>query len=124
MNAFATASGSCAILLFGWMGIYSEAGIIVFCLLYGFFSAGLITLPANVVAAVLCPDMRQFGVRITMQLVPSAIGLLIGNPIAGAIKSSSWLGLIGFSATTVAFCTIITIAARNVKVGPGLMTRC
>ena len=124
MNAFGAASGACAVLLFGWMGIHTEAGIIVFCVLYGFFSAGLITLPATVVAVTLCPDMRQFGVRITMQLVPSAIGLLIGNPIAGAIQRSGWLGLQGFSAATVLACTLITLAARVAKVGWSMKGKC
>lgn len=67
MNSFVVASGLCTVLLFGWMRIQSEAGIVAFCILYGFTSAGLIILPATVVAAALCPDMRQFGVRVTMQ---------------------------------------------------------
>jgi MFS family permease len=110
--------------MFGWIGMESEASIIVFCILYGFFSSGLITLPATVVAVVLCPDMRQYGVRLTMQLVPSAIGLLIGNPIAGAILKNSWLGLQLFSALTIVACTLLSIFGRLAKVGPGLLTRC
>ncbi|TVY89549.1 Aspyridones efflux protein [Lachnellula willkommii] len=117
LNAFIAASGPCAALLFGWMGIHNEAGVIVFCLLYGFFSAGMITLPAMVIAVVLCPDMREYGVRLTMQLVPSGLGILIGNPIAGAILPSGWVQLQGFAAATVAACTLFAIAARVVKVG-------
>lgn len=101
----------------------TEGSIIVFCILYGFFSAGIITLSANVVASVLAPDMRQFGVRLTMQLVPSALGLLIGNPIAGAILSHEWLGLQGFAASTVSVCTLLTIAARVSKVGWGMTVK-
>ena len=124
MNAFATASGACAILLFGWMGIHDEASILIFCILYGFFSAGIITLPATVIAISLCPDIRQFGVRLTMQLIPSAIGLLIGSPIAGAIQDKGWLGLQGFSAATVSLCTILTLAARIAKVGWAFRGKC
>lgn len=110
-------------MLFGWMGMKNEGSIIVFCVLYGFFSAGPITLAANVVANVLTPDMRQFGVRLTMQLVPSALGLLIGNPIAGAILQRGWLGLQGFAAATVTACTLLTIAARVSKVGWGVTVK-
>ena len=124
MNAFITASGACAVLLFGWMGIHSEVGILAFCVLYGFFSAGLIALPATVVAVALCPDIRQFGVRITMQSVPAALGLLTGNPIAGAIQLRGWRGLQGFSAATVLTCTFISIAARIAKVGWGIRGKC
>jgi len=102
----------------------SEASIIVFCLLYGFFSSGSITLPATVVAVVLCPDIRQYGVRLTMQLVPSAIGLLIGNPIAGVVLKSGWNSLQAFSAATIIACTLLSIAARVVKTGIRLTVRC
>jgi len=98
--------------------------VIVFCVLYGFFSAGLIMLPATVVAVMLCPDMRQYGVRLTMQMVPAALGLLIGNPIAGAILPHGWRALQCFSAATVAACTIITIAARATRVGWSLTRKC
>ena len=124
MNAFVLASGACGILLFGWIGIVSKAGVLIFCILYGFFAAGLITLPAAVVAISLCPDMRQFGVRITMQLVPSAIGLLIGNPIAGAALDQDWLALQLFSSVTVIASCILAASARVAKVGVGLASKC
>ncbi|KAF1978045.1 monocarboxylate transporter [Bimuria novae-zelandiae CBS 107.79] len=115
LNAFILSSGACGVLVFGWIGIESEATIMMFCLLYGFFSSGLITLPATVVTVNLCPDIRQYGVRLTMQLVPSAIGLLIGNPIAGAILKDGWLGLQVFAAATIIGCTALSIASRVAK---------
>jgi MFS family permease len=124
LNAFAICSFACGVLIFGWIGITTEASVLVFCILYGFFSSGLITLPATVVASVLCPDLRQYGVRMTMQLVPSAVGLLIGNPIAGAILKTQWVGLQSFSAAMVMACTFLSVAARVSKVGWDLKTRC
>jgi MFS family permease len=104
-------SSACAILIFGWIGINNSAGAIIFCILYGFFSSGLITLPATVIATVLCPDIREYGVRFTMQVVPAGIGLLIGNPIAGAIlKSGGWIGLQSFSAASIVVCTLFGVA--------------
>jgi len=124
LNAFIISNSACGALVFGWIGMESEASIIVFCLLYGFFSSGSITLPATVVAVVLCPDIRQYGVRLTMQLVPSAIGLLIGNPIAGVVLKSGWNSLQAFSAATIIACTLLSIAARVVKTGIRLTVRC
>jgi len=123
LNGYAIASGSCAVLLYGWMGIDTEAEVLVFCILYGFFSAGLTTLAPNVITQVLVPDMRQFGARFTMQTVPAAIGLLIGNPIAGALLPKGWPALEWFAAGTVTACTILTVAARIAKVGFGLGKR-
>jgi MFS family permease len=124
LNAFIISSASCGALISGWMGIGSAAGIIVFCILYGFFSSGLITLPAAVIASMLCPDMHQYGVRLTMQLVPAGIGLLIGNPIAGALLKGTWVGLQSFSAATVCACTIFSIAAKLKKPGQNILSRC
>ena len=93
-------------LLFGWVGITSEAGIVMFYLLFGFASAGFITLPAAVIAADSCPDLRQFGVRFTMQSVPSGIGLLIGNPIAGAVLDKGWLNLRLFGINRCHLCLV------------------
>ncbi|PVH97040.1 putative monocarboxylate transporter [Periconia macrospinosa] len=107
LRAFIMSSAACAILVFGWIRIENEAGVVIFCILYGFFSSGMITLPATVIAAVLCPDVRQYGVRFTMQCAPAGVGLLIGNPIAGAIlRKGGWVGLQGFSGATVIGCTV------------------
>lgn len=120
LNGYGIASGGCSVLLFGWMGLHSQAGVLIFCILYGFFSAGLTTLAPNVITQVLVPDMRQFGPRFTMQVVPAAIGLLVGNPIAGALLPKGWLALEGFAAAAVSVCTILTVAARIARVGWGL----
>ncbi len=124
MNAFIIGTAANAVLIFGWMGMESEAGALVFSLLYGFFSAGFIILPATVITVSLCPDMRQYGMRVAMASFPSAIGLLVGNPIAGAILQRGWLGLQGFSAGTVIACAILASAARVAKVGWELKRRC
>lgn len=106
------------------MGIQSDGGIIAFCLLYGFCSAGLITLPATIVAVSMCPDIRQYAVRMTMPMIPISIGLLIGNPIAGAILPYGWHALQGFSGASVLVCTLTAFAARVVKVGVKIGKRC
>ena len=115
VNAFTAASGSCTVLLFGWIGVRNEASVVAFCILYGFFSSGMITLPPTIIATALCPNMSQFGTRFTQQLVPSGIGLLIGNPIAAALLARGWIGLQTFAASAVLICTILTTVAHAIR---------
>lgn len=98
LNAYLVYLAASIAILFSWIGVHTESGILAFCAFYGIASSGLINLPANVVAAALTPDMRQFGTRFGMQSVVVGIGTLIGNPIAGAIVAGSWLGLQSFAA--------------------------
>ncbi|EEH34837.2 hypothetical protein PAAG_05884 [Paracoccidioides lutzii Pb01] len=77
-------SFACAVLLFAWMGIHSIAGSIVFSCLYGFFSGALVSLPPTVIAS-LSPDLSLVGTRMGMCFWFAGLGLLIGNPIAGAL---------------------------------------
>ena len=106
------------------MGISTQGGIIAFCVLYGFFSAGVITLPATIVAVSMCPDIRQYGVRMAMPMVPISIGLLIGNPIAGAILPHGWIYLQTFAGILVLLCTILAFASRCVQVGFDVRRKC
>jgi MFS family permease len=99
-----------------------EASILIFCVLYGFFSSGLITIPATVVAVNLCPNVRQYGVRMTLQMVPAALGLLIGNPIAGVILKNGWSGLQAFSAALIVSSAAFAMAARVAKAGFAIRT--
>ncbi len=105
-----------ALLAFVWIGIKTPAGVIIFCLLYGFFSGTFVSLSPTVTVT-LCPSLGVFGVRMGMLLVPTAIGLLIGNPIAGAILRNGWPALQAFGGVTVALATGFMIAARIAKCG-------
>ena len=81
-----------------------------------FFSGALVSLPPTVVAT-LCPNMGVIGTRIGMFLFPTSIGLLIGNPIAGAILKSGWVDIQAFCGTIAAMTTILVTAARFAKTG-------
>ncbi|KAF1973118.1 putative MFS monocarboxylate transporter [Bimuria novae-zelandiae CBS 107.79] len=108
LNAFMLSAWACGALVFAWSGMETKDSVIAFCVLYGFFSSGLITLPATVVAQNLCPDIRQYGVRMMLHLVPAALGLLIGNPIAGAILKDGWTGLQVFAASLIVASAIFS----------------
>ncbi|GLA15336.1 hypothetical protein AnigIFM62618_001856 [Aspergillus niger] len=72
------------VLAFAWMGIHSNAGAIVFAVIYGFASGTVVALMPPVLA-LLCPDMAVVGTWMGMSFVFAGLGILIGNPIAGAL---------------------------------------
>src|SRR5206468_2578016 len=101
-----------------WISMESQASILVSCVLYGFFSAGVITLPATMVATTLCPEIRQYGVRFTMALVPAGISILIGNPIASTVLRNGWESLQAYSLSLLVAGTLLSIVARVAQTRP------
>ncbi|QDS71643.1 hypothetical protein FKW77_007480 [Venturia effusa] len=75
-----------------WMAVDSQSGIIVFSVLWGFCSAGLVTLPATVFPS-LCPDSSRLGTRMGMSWGISSFASLIGSPIAGALLGHNGEGV-------------------------------
>ena len=112
------------VIAFVWIGVDTVAGVVMFSILYGLFSGSFVSLSATVVATTMCPNMGVVGVRIGMLSIPTAIGLLIGNPIAGAILKSGWVNLQAFCGAVVGISTLCMIAARVAKVGMGIRSRC
>ena len=102
------------ILAFAWIGIHDVAGVIVFCVMYGFFSGAIVSLPPTALV-MLSPDLSVVGTRMGMCFCFAGFGLLIGNPIAGAILDSgaAFTGLEAFSGTAV--------ACRSVFIGLALV---
>lgn len=85
------------ILAFCWIAVTSSvAGLFVFCTLYGLFSGAFVSLstPATVQLA---PSMKGIGTRLGLFNGIGSLGLLIGNPVAGAIMAKSWVGMQVFS---------------------------
>ena len=83
----------------------SSGGIIVFCLLYGFFSGAFVSLnPA--VAVSLCRDLGSLGNRMSMICIPLSVGLLIGNPIAGSLIRYGCVAVQVFCGTSIFIAAI------------------
>jgi MFS family permease len=86
------------ILAFCWIAIRGTmVGLYVFCAFYGFCSGAFVSLstPATVSLA---PNMDGIGTRLGMFNFVGSLGLLIGNPVAGAITELSWTGMQVFCA--------------------------
>lgn len=109
--------GGCVVLALAWIGIHNEAGIIVFSILYGFFSGTFVSLPPATVAA-LSPDLSEVGTRMGMSFFFAGLGILIGTPIAGAlIKGTRYLDTQIFYGVLVAVALLTMIGARIAKTG-------
>ena len=121
-NTLTNLSLLATVLVFVWIGVSATGGIIVLCLLYGFVSGAFVALSPPCAIA-LCPSLAVIGVRMGMLFVPIPIGLLIGNPVAGALVKISWTALQSFCGASLAVSTVFLIATRVVKDGWSPITK-
>jgi len=113
-----------AVLAFGWIGVTSTAGAIIFCLLYGCFSGALISLVLTVIAAILCPEMSAIGVRIGMICIFCSVGILVGSPLGGLILHNGWVSLETFAGAMLLAGACGISAVRFLTVGTSLYDKC
>lgn len=116
LNTIIPAGFICAVLVFAWLGIDSASGLWVFSGLYGACSGALLSMPATVVAAI-SPDASLVGTRMGMSFTFAGLGLLIGNPIAGAILSvpqGTFKGAQSFSAAMLLAGSIVFVGVKMV----------
>ncbi|KAI9776708.1 MAG: hypothetical protein M1839_009435 [Geoglossum umbratile] len=77
---------SCAS-IFALSGVTSTAGIISIVIIYGLFSGALVSLPPATIASI-SKNPDEYGTRIGMAFAVCSFGVLVGNPIAGALLST------------------------------------
>ncbi len=106
------------IICFAWIRITTTAGTVVFCLLYGFFCGSFVSLPGVTVIS-LSPNLATIGIQLGMSFIIAGCGLLVGEPIAGAILrgQGGWVGLQAFCGVLLALSGLFSFAARIAKVG-------
>ncbi|KAI1177092.1 MFS general substrate transporter [Nemania sp. FL0916] len=109
-----------AILSYSLLAVYSTAGLVIYSVLFGAASGVFTGLPAAGVVT-LSPDKSKIGTRLGLTLVYVGIGVLVGNPIAGAIlgQNNNWVGLVVFCATLLFGSSVLILASRVAKVGTG-----
>ncbi|MCJ1386091.1 hypothetical protein MMC17_009216 [Xylographa soralifera] len=107
-----------SVLCFGWIGITDVPGIVVFALLYGFFSGGFVSLPPTCIMS-LSPHLGVVGTRMGMCFGLTSFGILIGTPVSGALLTTtgSWKGTQVFAGATVLLALICLLVARVAKHG-------
>ncbi|KAF7195195.1 MFS-type transporter dbaD [Pseudocercospora fuligena] len=124
LNMMIPCNAICAVLVFSWIAINGEAGLIVFAIFYGFFSGCFVSLPPVVVVK-MSPSLGIVGTRLGMNLVFGAFGILVGNPVAGAILGArgdamNWIGLMAWTGGCIIIATACMVGARVCQVGWGL----
>lgn len=108
------------IITFCLIVVHSSAGTIIVAIFYGFFSGALAALSPMLVVRV-TPQPRKIGTWLGMGFTAVAIGLLIGNPISGAIlRSSSFKYAWTFSGLSVVVGCAFLLLARFEKGGMGI----
>ncbi|KAI0049115.1 putative MFS monocarboxylate transporter [Auriscalpium vulgare] len=122
MNTLIPCALICSILAYAWIGIDSTGGLLAFAILYGFFSGSFVSLPPSVIAN-LSPDLKVMGSRMGMSFCMNGLGILIGNPVAGAIlniQKGRFVHAQIFCATVAMAGAAFMVAARTAKVGLSL----
>jgi len=112
-NVIAVCCTACSVLMFCWLRITSNAALIVFAVLYGFFSGGVIGTMISTIAQV-APHPSQIGTYLGMGSGIFAIAALTGTPITGAMIShyGTFKEAIIFSATVALAGSFFMILAR------------
>jgi MFS family permease len=108
-----------------WLPAHSNAPLIVFSALYGFTSGCVFSIIPAMVASI-STDMSKLGTRLGSIYAVSAVGALIGSPVAGAIvnrQHGKYEGLIVFSGVALVVGTVLAVGARQVLVGRKLRVK-
>ncbi|KAJ3499815.1 hypothetical protein NLG97_g22 [Lecanicillium saksenae] len=102
------------IVLLSLHAMRTKAAIVVFAVLYGLFSGGLISLQSACVAQV-TKNLQMIGVRIGLMMAVCSVGVLTGSPIGGALVSANggqFYGLIDFSGIILLTGCLILVVSR------------
>ena len=82
VNTLAPVTLIAGILMYCWAAVTTKGGLFAWCIIYGFFAAGIQSLfPAS--CASLTKDLTKMGVRTGMCFTVVSIACLTGPPLAG-----------------------------------------
>ena len=106
------------LLAFCWLAVQSPAGLLVFAVFYGFFSGTFVSLIGPIVSGLSMSTPHLIGTRLGMAMSFAGVGLLIGNPIAGAIlESGGWVGLQVWAGSLMVASVLCVTCARGLRFG-------
>ncbi|KAH8888063.1 putative monocarboxylate permease [Thozetella sp. PMI_491] len=113
------------VIMLAWTRIETQGALIAVSILFGFSSGAIqAVLPPSV--AFLMPDLSQLGTNLGITLFSAAFGVLIGNPVAGAIlghQSTANLEfphMFIFAGVVVLLGGLLFMGVRTLKVGLSL----
>ncbi|KAL8281336.1 hypothetical protein RQP46_006370 [Phenoliferia psychrophenolica] len=107
------------IFIFLWLPMgKSEAGLIVFAILYGYLSGTFVSMQPACIAS-MTVQMDQIGIRTAMAFIFTSLAALTGTPIAGAMitaQGGSYVGAACWSGAMVLFGAFSLGVARQILV--------
>lgn len=106
----------CGTTAFCLTSIHSVGQIVVFSIAYGFFSGTFVSITGPALAS-LSNDMSLVGTHMGMSFAAGALGLLIGNPVAGVLLNKGWIAPAAFCGTANMLAAICVLGSRVKKVG-------
>jgi len=116
-NLLIPCSAITGVLIFAMFGIKSSGALIVFSILYGFFSGAYVSLISPIFVS-LSKNMQEIGIRLGVAFAIVGFAALTGTPIAGALLSSQliWWRPIAFSGIMVLAGSVALVVARGIQV--------
>jgi len=116
-NILTPVTACTGILLWAMFGIQNNAGMIVFALLYGFFSGAFLSLLPPLIVT-LSKDVSEVGIRMGIGFFIAAFANLIGTPIDGALLKQHypWYKPIVFSGVFIQVGTLFILCSRQLMV--------
>ncbi|KAH0583478.1 Riboflavin transporter MCH5 [Termitomyces sp. J132] len=90
MNMMIFATGACAAVIFGMIGLKDIPGVVLIALFYGFFAGTFVGLTSPMLVVLSRDIMSQLGIRMGIAFFFSGIGGLIGTPISGALLTEEF----------------------------------
>ena len=125
INTLAPVAFISGVLLYCWAAVNSFGSLLTFCVIYGFFAAGIQSLfPAA--CASLTSDLTKMGTRTGMCFSVISIACLTGPPVAGAliqIDDGRFLFAQVFGGSAFIGGSFTLVAARIAKNGLDLRIR-
>ncbi|TVY78527.1 Aspyridones efflux protein apdF [Lachnellula suecica] len=106
----------CGIIAFCWTSVQSLPQIILFSIFYGFFSGTFVSITGPALAT-LSNDMSLVGTHMGMSFTFGALGLLVGNPVAGVLLNKGWVAPATFCGSANVLAALCILIARVKKVG-------
>ncbi|KAJ4469214.1 MFS general substrate transporter [Lentinula aciculospora] len=117
-NTMTFCTFACGILIFGLFGVdNSVAALVIFAILYGFFSGGFISLLAPAVASLVKDESERREIRLGFAYCIASLGILTGNPIAGALLGETfpWWRRIVFGAVMLLVGVVLIFITRSIR---------
>lgn len=115
LNMFIVTSIAAATTGYAWLSVDSTSKLVFFCFFYGAFSGSYVSLQGPTVA-MLTADKSRLGARMGTFSLFTAIGILVGNPVAGAMidvnEGIFWPAQV-FCATLIVGAAICLILTRH-----------